>query len=66
MAKKIGLGLRFSGEGFRELDALFLLTQENLRMAQTVFMTRDRDMARRLMEQKVTIRNWNASPRSVT
>ena len=29
----------------------------NLRMAQTVFMTRDRDMARRLMEQKVTIRN---------
>ncbi|AZY92362.1 Na/Pi cotransporter family protein [Paracoccus sp. Arc7-R13] len=57
VAKKIGLGLRFSGEGFRELDALFLLTQENLRMAQTVFMTRDRDMARRLMEQKVTIRN---------
>ena len=57
LAKKIGLGLRFSGEGFRELDALFLLTQENLRMAQTVFMTRDRDMARRLMEQKVTIRN---------
>ena len=28
-------------------DLGFLLTQENLRMAQTVFMTRDRDMARR-------------------
>ncbi|CAM3343789.1 Na/Pi cotransporter family protein [Paracoccus nototheniae] len=55
--KKIGLGLRFSSEGYHELDALFLMTQENLRMAQAVFLTRDRDMARRLMEQKVEIRN---------
>ncbi|RJL07217.1 Na/Pi cotransporter family protein [Paracoccus siganidrum] len=55
--KKIGLGLRFSAEGYQELDAMFLMTQENLRMAQTVFMTRDRDMARRLMELKVDIRN---------
>jgi phosphate:Na+ symporter len=55
--KKIGLGLRFSEEGFDELDAMFVMTQENLRMAQTVFMTRDRDMARRLMELKVEIRN---------
>ncbi|TJZ93301.1 Na/Pi cotransporter family protein [Paracoccus gahaiensis] len=55
--KKIGQGLRFSDEGYAELDGLFLMTQENLRMAQTVFMTRDREMARRLMEQKVEIRN---------
>ena len=55
--KKIGLGLRFSDEGFDELEAMFVMTQENLRMAQTVFMTRDRDMARRLMELKVEIRN---------
>lgn len=54
--KKIGLGLRFSAEGFDELDRMFVATQENLRMAQTVFMTRDRDMARRLMELKVEIR----------
>lgn len=55
--KKIGLGLRFSPQGFDELDRMFVMTQENLRMAQTVFMTRDRDMARRLMELKVEIRN---------
>ncbi|SMO82166.1 phosphate:Na+ symporter [Paracoccus laeviglucosivorans] len=55
--KKIGLGLRFSDEGYQELERLFLVTQEVLRMAQTVFMTRDRDMARQLMELKVEIRN---------
>ncbi len=55
--KKIGLGLRFSAEGYEELDRMFVMTQENLRMAQTVFMTRDRDMARRLIELKVDIRN---------
>ena len=55
--KKIGLQLRFSEAGYRELDALFLMTQENLRMAQTVFMTRDREMARRLIQVKVDIRH---------
>lgn len=55
--KKIGLGLWFSDEGYAELDRMFLMTQENLRMAQTVFMTRDRDLARRLMEAKIDIRN---------
>lgn len=54
---KVGLGLRFSEPGYRELDSLFVATQENLRLAQTVFLTRDRDMARRLMEIKVEIRN---------
>ncbi|WP_243698576.1 Na/Pi cotransporter family protein [Paracoccus alkanivorans] len=54
--KKIGLGLWFSDEGYKELDRMFLMTEENLRMAQTVFMTRDRDLARRLMEVKVDIR----------
>ena len=43
--------------GDAELDRMFLMTQENLRMAQTVFMTRDRDLARRLMEAKIDIRN---------
>ncbi|MDN5568099.1 MAG: Na/Pi cotransporter family protein [Paracoccus sp. (in: a-proteobacteria)] len=55
--KKIGLQLRFSDEGYHELDAMFLQTFEVLRVAQTVFMTRDRDLARRLMELKVEIRN---------
>ena len=55
--KKIGLGLRFSEEGYRELDTMFLMTEENLRMAQGVFMSRDPGMARRLVEVKVGIRN---------
>lgn len=55
---KVGLGLRFSREGYHELDRMFVMTQENLRLAQTVFMTGDRDMARRLVELKVDIRNF--------
>ncbi|WP_287884856.1 MULTISPECIES: Na/Pi cotransporter family protein [Paracoccus] len=54
--KKAALSLRFSDEGYRELDGLFLMTIENLQLAQTVFMTRDRDLARQLMEEKVEIR----------
>lgn len=56
--KKVGLGLRFSNEGYHELDRMFLMTQENLRLAQTVFMTGDREMARKLVELKVDIRNF--------
>lgn len=56
--KKAALGLRFSAEGYGELDRMFLMTQENLRMAQTVFMTQDRAMARKLFELKVDIRNF--------
>lgn len=55
---KVGLGLRFSTAGYHELDRMFVMTQENLRLAQTVFMTGDRDMARRLVELKVDIRNF--------
>lgn len=55
--KKIGLALRFSDEGYRELNALFLLTLENMRIAQTIFMSRDRALARQLVEAKVDIRH---------
>ncbi|MDP0929164.1 Na/Pi cotransporter family protein [Paracoccus onubensis] len=55
--KKIGLQLRFSDAGYQELDALFLMTMETLQMAQTIFMTRDIELARQLMEQKIEIRN---------
>ncbi|MBD9527423.1 Na/Pi cotransporter family protein [Paracoccus sp. PAR01] len=54
--KKVGLGLRFSDEGYQEIDRMFLMTQDNMRMAQSVFLSRDRDMARRLVELKVEIR----------
>ncbi|AJY45417.1 Na/Pi cotransporter family protein [Martelella endophytica] len=56
--KKVGLKLRFSDEGYNELDRMFLMTQENLRMAQSLFMTGDRSMARRLVELKVDIRSF--------
>jgi phosphate:Na+ symporter len=56
--KKVGLGLRFSDEGYRELDRMFMMSRENLRMAQTVFMTLDREVARKLVESKVDIRNF--------
>lgn len=57
ITRRISLSLRFSNEGYQELDTLFMLTQDNLKLAQTVFMTRDHEMARKLMEQKVEIRN---------
>ncbi|AJE45847.1 Na/Pi cotransporter family protein [Celeribacter indicus] len=55
--KKVGLQLRFSDAGYDELDAMFLMTAETLRMAQTIFMTRDMELARQLIQQKVEIRN---------
>lgn len=55
--RKIRLGLRFSEEGYRELNALMLLTAETIRIAQTIFISRDRRLARQLMDIKVRIRH---------
>jgi phosphate:Na+ symporter len=55
--KKIDLALRFSEEGYRELNALFLHTLDNIRIAQTIFMSRDGALARQLVEAKVEIRH---------
>lgn len=54
--KKITYGFRFSEEGYTELKTLFDMTIENLRAAQTVLMTGDFALAKRLMEIKVDIR----------
>jgi phosphate:Na+ symporter len=54
--KKIVNGLKFSDDGYKELDNLFNLTIENLRIAQTIFVTRDAGLARQLMEVKVDVR----------
>ena len=56
VGKKIAKGLRFSDDGFKELTNLFTLTIDNLRTAQTVFVTGDAKLARRLMEIKVDVR----------
>lgn len=55
--KKIGNRLAFSSEGFAEIERLYLRTIENLHLAQTVFMVRDRKLARQLMESKIEIRH---------
>ncbi|RFB91904.1 sodium:phosphate symporter [Rhizobium leguminosarum bv. trifolii] len=56
VAKKISLGLRFSDDGHQELRKLFDLTIDNLRVAQTIFVTRDFNLARQMMEVKVEVR----------
>ncbi|MGO4437913.1 Na/Pi cotransporter family protein [Rhizobium sp. RAF56] len=56
IAKKIGQGLAFSADGYQELKSLFNLTIDNLRVAQTIFVTRDFKLARQLMEVKVDVR----------
>lgn len=56
LAKKAALGLQFSDDGFGELSRLFNLTVDNLRSAQTIFVTRDFNLAKRLMEIKIEVR----------
>ncbi|UHS61950.1 Na/Pi cotransporter family protein [Agrobacterium vaccinii] len=54
--KKIVNGFKFSDDGYDELKTLFDMTIENLRAAQSIFVTGDFDLARRLMEIKIDIR----------
>ncbi len=54
--KKILNGFKFSDQGYEELKTLFDMTIENLRAAQSIFVTGDFDLARRLMEIKIDIR----------
>lgn len=54
--KKATLGLKLSPEGYSELKTLFDLTIDNLRIAQTIFVTRDFHLARQIMEMKVEVR----------
>ncbi|MGO6694439.1 Na/Pi cotransporter family protein [Rhizobium johnstonii] len=56
VAKKVSLGLKFSEDGYAELRELFQLTLDNLRIAQSIFVTRDFNLARQLMEVKVEVR----------
>lgn len=56
VAKKIGKGLAFSDDGFAELKRLFTMTIDNLRVAQTILVTRDFNLACQMMEVKVDVR----------
>ena len=54
--KKIRLQLRFSKEGWSEIDALHGRVLDNLQMALGVFMSGDVAIARRLIDEKVAFR----------
>jgi phosphate:Na+ symporter len=56
VAKKASRSLKLSADGYEELKTLFDLTIDNLRIAQTIFVTRDFNLARQLMEMKVEVR----------
>ena len=55
-AKKLKDGSVFSKDGLEELEALHSDVLANLKLALSIFMTGDARLARRLMEQKVHIR----------
>ena len=57
IGKKIKYGLRFSREGMAEIEELHARTLENLRIAQSIFISRDMDLARKLVEVKVNVRH---------
>jgi len=54
--KKIDNQLQYSPDGMAEIEDLVHDTIENLRLAQRVFINRDAQIARRLMEGKVAVR----------
>ncbi len=58
--KKIRKRLAFSSEGAAELAEVHDRTIANLRLAQAVFLGRDADLARQLVESKVEIRRLEA------
>ena len=59
--KKAQRQLRFSPEGLAEIQAMYAKTIENLRLSQSVFFTRDHELARALMASKVEIRQLEAA-----
>ncbi len=59
VAKRIENGLVFSPDGQGELRELFDITLQNLRIAQTVIVSRDFNLARQLMETKDQVRIIN-------
>ena len=54
--KKQNHQISFSSEGFAEIEVMYIRTIENLHLAQTIFMTHDPQLARKLVESKEGIR----------
>ncbi|WP_290689609.1 MULTISPECIES: Na/Pi cotransporter family protein [unclassified Haematobacter] len=59
-AKRIRKRLTLSPEGLDELSRFFAHTRENLRLAQAIFLSRDTDLARQLINGKVMARKIEA------
>jgi phosphate:Na+ symporter len=55
--KKIRNQLSFSAEGAAEIDELYRVTLENLKLSQSILVTGDAQLARKLVESKLEIRH---------
>jgi phosphate:Na+ symporter len=60
-AKKAQRHVSFSAEGLAELTTMYNKTMENLRLSQSVFFSRDPELARSLMAAKVDVRRLEAA-----
>ena len=56
-SKKIKYDLQFSDEGLSDIVTLHGRVEENLQLAMNVFISGDRDLARRLLSEKVHFRD---------
>lgn len=61
--KRIDLRAQFSSEGWKELNDFHALVSEDLIIADTVFMTRDKDLARKLLGNKERLSSFERSLR---
>ncbi|MBR1146164.1 Na/Pi cotransporter family protein [Bradyrhizobium sp. AUGA SZCCT0431] len=59
--KKIKHQAAFSKEGSEEMESLFARTRENLRIAQSILISQNIELARRLVSEKVHIRRFEQS-----
>lgn len=56
--KKTSRGLRLSDKGMEEITDFFIATIRNLELAQSVFLSRELGLARRLAEAKLDVRRF--------
>ncbi len=59
-AKKARKKLSMSPEGLAEINEFFQYTRDSLQLAQAIFMSRDPDIAKRLLAQKIEVRKLEA------
>ena len=59
--KKIKRGTSFSDEGMREIEHIHFLVMESVQLAQSIFVSNDVDMAKKLLQDKRDIREAELS-----